>query len=104
MFPLQAQLRRELNEEKFKNEVLTKLVYMYVYVYKYLSVHHHYIVKYQYQLSTGCVHITCKYGKCNYGKPYNYGQKAQSRNKSMQFYPMQSIKQTFFLFCGRFWG
>ena len=32
MLPLQAQLRRELNEEKFKNEVLTKLVYMYVYV------------------------------------------------------------------------
>ena len=54
MFPLQAQLRRELNEEKFKNEVLTKLVYMYIVcACMYIS---QYIVKYQYQLSTCCVH------------------------------------------------
>ena len=33
MFTLQAQLHRELNEEKFKNEVLTKLVLVYMYVY-----------------------------------------------------------------------
>ena len=42
MFPLQAQIRRELNEEKFKNEVLTKLVYMNVYLDMHLSYHHQY--------------------------------------------------------------
>ena len=88
MLPLQAQLRRELNEEKFKNEVLTKLVYMFICT----SLGAPLLVKYQLYVCyeqlvlasyihntfiTQCyervVYIACKYSVNDYGKTYNHG-------------------------------
>ena len=70
MLPLQAQLRRELNEEKFKNEVLTKLVYMFICT----SLGAPSLVKYQlYVCYERVVYIACKYSVNDYGKTYNHG-------------------------------